>query len=347
MTILFMDGFDTYNTLYNIASGDRWNTIGVNDTFSDWNWSSSAGVKGGGALILTNTNSRLYKHLSSAHNTLVIGFWFKMATVHTTTRHFMLWMLGDANQTQATLAFNSSQQFALYRGNLATLIATGSTVIQQNRWYYIEIKINLADAGSYQLKINGVSEFSGSTDMQALASPGADWFQFFHTTAGADAGTYWIDDVYVLNTSGSAPQNDFLGPHYIYTLKPSGDNTVTGTASAGSNYQCVDETTVNLDTDYVSHSSANTDLYDIGNLSVTPASIPAVQVQSVTKKTFTGTCTARNKIKSNSTTSNGTTQSMAPEYQWWCDIFELNPDGSIAWTASAVNAAVAGIERVS
>jgi hypothetical protein len=346
MTILFMDGFDSYNDQYSMVTGNRWDNIGLSDTFSDWTWSASQGVRGGGVMLLNDTQERIYKYLGVVSNTLVTGFWFKHNTTHSTVRHFMLWQRDNAGAAQATLGFNASQQFVLYRGNLTTLIATGATVIQQNRWYYIEIKINFADAGSYSLKIDNVVEFSGSTDMQALGSSGADWFEMFHTTA--NSGTYWIDDIYVLNTDGSAPQNDFLGPHYIYTLKPSGDNTVVGTpSSGGTSFDDVDETTTNLDTDYVTHTSAGTDLFDMGNLSVTPSQISAVQTEVVTKKTNSGTCTARSKLKSNATTSNGTTQAMGPEYQWWTDIFELDPDGSIAWTASSVNSAIVGVERVS
>jgi len=347
MSLLFMDGFDTYAVAGSFLSGNRWASFGPGDGSPVHNYVPTSGVKGGPCLQMTNSFTHMYKNLSAVHNTLIVGFWFLSTTNHAGVRHFILLTRDSAatTQSQVVLAINASEQFELYRGNLVTLLAAGTTVLAQNRWYYAELKVNMADAGSYELRINGVTEFSGSTDCQALGSSGADWVRLFHN--GVDAGSYFIDDIYVSNDAGSAPQNDFLGPHYITTLKPTADNSVTGTpSSGGTNALMVDEATANLDTDYVTHSAAGTDLYDLGNLPTSPSQISAVQVTSVTKKTNSGTLTARNKLKSNATTSNGTTQGMGPEYNWWGDIFETDPDGGIAWTPSKVNAAVAGIERV-
>ena len=55
---------------------------------------------------------------------------------------------------------------------------------------------------------------------------------------------------------------------------------------------------------------------------------------------------ARTKLKSGATTSNGTTKTLVAGYQVMIDRYDTNPNGSIAWTVSALNACECGYESL-
>jgi hypothetical protein len=55
----------------------------------------------------------------------------------------------------------------------------------------------------------------------------------------------------------------------------------------------------------------------------------------------------RTKLKSGTTTADGTTRGMATSYLAYGDLYETDPDTAIAWTPSGVNAMQVGIEVVS
>jgi hypothetical protein len=56
---------------------------------------------------------------------------------------------------------------------------------------------------------------------------------------------------------------------------------------------------------------------------------------------------ARTKLKSGTTTADGTTQGIATSYLPYGDLYETDPDTAMAWTPSGVNTVQVGIEVVS
>jgi len=135
----------------------------------------------------------------------------------------------------------------------------------------------------------------------------------------------------------------------VPTLFPSGAGSSTQmTPSAGSNFQCVDETSPNGDTDYVSDSVVgHKDLYAMGNLPSTSGTIKGIQVLSYDRKDDAGTRQIKNKIKSGATEADGATVTLGTSYVYVRDIFEHDPDTGAPWTPSGVNAIEAGTEIVS
>lgn len=88
------------------------------------------------------------------------------------------------------------------------------------------------------------------------------------------------------------------------------------------------------------------DLYTYPALSVPPSAIYAVAVKAIIAKSDAGTKTVSMRMKSGSTDSAGSTSSAAPttSYGWLTSNFPLDPNGSAAWTFSALNAAQAGVK---
>lgn len=341
MALKFMDGFDCYNAAADYRTGNRWastSTLALGGT---------SGKRGGGALVSAGSAGlQAAATIGSALTEIVVGFWLFFATAPGSTQSVLRigkGAIGTA-QTQCALRMNSSRQLLLTNDDAGTILATGTTALALSTWYFIELKVKPADAGTYELRIDGVTEFSGSGDTQAEATAGADWIQFDDIVNGSDVTRY--DDVYVLDTTGSAPHNDFLGPIYIDQIVPEADNSVQGTPSAGSNFQCVDEARNNGDTDYVSFGASGIDLYDMTTLSDSPSNIYGVQIVGNFRRDDASAVTARNKMKNGATTSTGADRTTNTSYEWWADLYETNPDTAAAWTLSDINGLIAGVERV-
>ena len=157
--------------------------------------------------------------------------------------------------------------------------------------------------------MNGTSVLSGSADTQNAASSAVARVGVF-CSFGGDGNA--VDDLYVLDTSGSAPLNDFIGDCTVSCIKPqTGDGSNTGlTTSTGTDHGAlVDEFPHDTDTTYNVGSSAGLkDTYNFGNLSINK-SVYAVEASARVRKTA-GTPTAALVTRLGGTDYDGTTQSV-------------------------------------
>jgi hypothetical protein len=74
------------------------------------------------------------------------------------------------------------------------------------------------------------------------------------------------------------------------------------------------------------------DFYEISNLSFTPDIVHAVQVTMVARKDDAKARQLRTKLRSGTTTADGTTQGMATSYLPYGDLYETDPDTALACT---------------
>lgn len=216
----------------------------------------------------------------------------------------------------------------------------------QQKWNFVEGKVLISDTvGTVDLKIDGrviLTITSADTRNGGTNS----WCDMMIYDAATNSGTRFSNAV-MMNSSGSA-FNDFLGPRRIYTLFPiSGDNNWT--PSAGStNWQLVDETDNNGDTNYVESLSTGTiDMYGFQNLSTTATSIDAIAVNVAARESTS--LSARNMrvvIDSTGNVANGGTIALSTSYSIYQTVFEINPHLGGAWNVSDVNSLLAGIEVI-
>lgn len=91
------------------------------------------------------------------------------------------------------------------------------------------------------------------------------------------------------------------------------------------------------------------DLYTFPNLAITPAAIHCVSIKAYLKIATAGVRTINVQGKSSTTDSTGSLAAVQPtvSYQWYGSYFQLDPNGSIAWTAANVNAFKGGYKIAS
>ena len=157
---------------------------------------------------------------------------------------------------------------------------------------------------------------------------------------GYGSNTIYIDDIYVIDTTGSI-NNDFLGP--VQSLfKPAAADSATNTGwtpSTGTDhFAVVDERPANDDTDYVSAASTTlVDTYDCGDIGGTDV-VLCVTTKLLARKTDAGVAQLTPTIRVNGTNYDGTTVSLPDTYEYVDNHFEVSPDTGIQWTAAEVNA---------
>jgi len=262
-----------------------------------------------------------------------------------TPNQAFLTILGDNSATShLTVQFTNTTTLTVARGG--TTLAS-ATVTQRTAWgNYFEVSASIDDTvGQCIVRVNGVTviNFTGDTKNGGTNTT-------IDAVAIGDYGAYnqvcYFDDLYLCDSTGSAPYNTFLGEVRISTLSPNGAGSSTQfTPSSGANYTTVDELPYST-ADYVSGTSGQTDLYATSDLPGGAGTIYGVQTNAMVKKTDAGNISGKTAIKSGSTTYYGTTTATGTSDTTITDTRQVDPNTSTAWTSSGVNAIEIGIGAV-
>lgn len=333
--LLFIDGFDHY------ATGDltkKWQSTASGSI------GSTSGRRSGGAYV-----GSLFHYLSRAlpgsYSTLIVG----MAIKSSSTNGYALYCMNEGSTIHLCLCLNSASKLELRRGGSSgTILATSTQALVSTSFYYLELKATINDTtGSYELRINGTTEFSASgVDTRNGGTSGViDTFMLGNTASTGTGAVATYDDLYICDTSGSNNTN-FLGDCRIDTLLPTSDGTYTQfTPSTGtSHYALVDESTPNT-TDYNSDAtSGDRDSYGFPDLSsLVSQTIFGVQINAAALKTDAGARNLGTMSRLSSTNKDGSGVALGTSQAYVSEIQETDP-ASAAWTESNVNAAEFGVK---
>lgn len=252
----------------------------------------------------------------------------------------------DATNTVRTIVKVNS--VGLISVDVAGSIVMASTnALAAGAWNYIEVRaLNSATVGVLEIKVNGVTWLTvtgntrqGGGDYKAFGLGGAPGV--FTSSLAVD-----FDDFYLCNASGTT-NNTWLGDVRVDTLRPNGagSNTQLAATPAGNNWDRVNEADTDLN-DYVQSTAlGQRDTYQYSDLpAMTTPSVLGVQVVSVARKTDAGAANIKNLVKSGATVYQAAAVPLLLQANTHLSIWEVNPNGGVAWTESAVNAAEFGVE---
>lgn len=332
MALLFVDGFEArdYAIKYIAYTGGNAPTL-----------SSAVTRYGGNSLSVYHNNGyTTFTRNIPATSKVITGIAY-LPPLATT----FLYFFGDSAVTaHLNVAVTANGTVQLKRG--ATVLASSAaSAMPIGVWSYIEASATIHDTtGFFEVKVNGVTAatFNGDTK-NGGTNNSIDAVQIYLTGFNY---THYIDDFYICDDTGAAPQNTYLGEIRIHALVPDGAGSLTQmTPSTGANYAAVDDLPYSA-TDYIRGSSGQTDLYTATNLPAGTGTIFGVQANAIAKKTDAGNLSGRTKIKSGATTVNGTTTALISSDIVLTDVRALNPDTSAAWTSGDINSLEIGVEAV-
>lgn len=237
------------------------------------------------------------------------------------------------------IAMDSAGRLLIYRGNSTTLLAQSAIgQIAANTWHHLAVAVTIANSGgTVSVFVEGVEvvSYTGDTDNGGAAGVASS----FLVGTASDVQTKW-DDVVWLDTTGSAPTNAPLGPCKVERLAVASDVTTAFTRSTGSTtYTLLNDAAPDGDTSYVESGTAgDEDVLGVADLSGASGAIFAVQTRIRARRTDAAAVSLIPSVASGGSSADGATRSLGSSYAEFADLFPVNPNGSVAWTNTSVNA---------
>lgn len=300
------------------------------------------------ALDFNAYTSLISRAIEGTEATMFASFASKLGTLPTSNVNVRpLFEFRENATVHVSLHVNASGALLVYRGALTTLLGTAPAVYTAGNWKWVQIKVVIHDT-------TGSVEIRDASGTVLLALTGIDTRNggsgFCNTIAmgSANAIGCYHDDLHVWDSTGSICNtftNDTRVDHEVAT---GAGNSAQFTASAGANWECVDEQPVNT-TDYVESSTVgHKDTYAFGDIAHAPPSIFAVVVTAFGIKSDAGARSLKTVVRSGGTDyadAAGTTLEEG-SYKRAVSVRETDPNTAAAWTVSGVNAAEFGFENV-
>lgn len=339
----------TYGGLYDSEdTGDTWEQkyptlrfpalINITDQgkFSD----SSIELKGAWQ------GGQLGKVISITGNVFMFQGWVKFLDLS----HFGRWFLASndsGNDKCFGIDYDSNGGFDISDSNGGVVGSTEEGIVEEDIWYYLEIKATIAGGTNGQLliKIDGTAVFNESDLDLSTTETDVDYFEI-----GNDIE---ISELLVLDGSGTK-NNDLLGikarfKHYLPDATTA-QNQWSGQGHEGPTYECIDEALYaghDGDTRYLEASAGGQiSRFEVEDFDTEEVTIKAVVVTSVMRKSDSGDCFAEAFLYSNGERGDGTQRTLNEEYTSYQDIYESNPDGDGNFTSSVVDDLQVGVDSL-
>jgi len=349
MALIGYEGFDYWSTTpatdflvvpfstgFGGTSGGIWTLNGAS-------WTKVAGALAGSG-VKSAGNQQANLSFTTNYTTLIFGMRY------TTSGSFaaindILAFLDTTATAQCGLSINTSGKLIVWRGTNATVLATGTTVLTTSTTYFIEMSATINNTtGAFTVNLNGTQELTATgQNTRQSANNFTNGVQLRITTTNPV-----YDDLYVCDTTGSAPTNTFLGNAQTQTLFATGTNSAAFTPNASTNLSQIQETGFDGDTTYnISTASGTIDKFTHGPMTNNPTTIFAVDVCAYMRKDDVTQRSARTKLSSGVTSQDGATVNPIPgSYRSIRDSYVTDPNTGVAWLGPAANATLIGYEQV-
>jgi hypothetical protein len=351
MALLGFEGFDGIGGAADLILGPLNSVLGGQSPAIN---TSHARLGAGNCLALsggTGPGMILLRALGKSINSAIVG----AALITISGQSF----IGLFNGTTCQVSFSSDASGVLrvYRGlpSNGVLLAVASQVVIASIYNFFELQatIGTGTSGSIVARVNSNPVVTlVSVNASADGTPTTNQVGFGTTATSIGTTSGYLDDIYLLDLSGAAPYNTFLGDVHVTTLFPSADVGTAGwTPSSGvvnSNWQEVSETAMDSDTSYnISALAGQTDQFATAGLTLTPSLVFGVQVKLAARLDNAGADQIAAVVTSNSIQQIGAPLNLLTNYSYVDQIFLADPNTAVAWTAAGVNAASFGYTRVS
>lgn len=301
-----------------------------------------------GVRSINLNNGRMQTPSLGVQNTWIVGMGIRITGVITCQVRFFT---GATEQCRFEVENNGSglPRWKLMRG--ATLIAT-SPAFALSQWFFFEFKVDVLTSGAtYELRQNEVSILSGSgANLANSGANGADSIGWGYQASG----TMQVDDVYILDTTGSSPQNTFLGDVVAVHVLPAAEGHQNDfTPSTGTNNAALvdDPETAASSADYnSSDTNAQEDYYTFANMPATGlGTIYGIRISGSWAMASTGSRVARYRYWDGATefTLGNNVSAATTSLVELPQISQVNPNTGVAWTKTEIDNAEFGVEVVS
>jgi hypothetical protein len=341
MALLFFDSFDHYGDGGDLVGLGKWDSTGSTSGAATNVLARTGGFAARWA-VTGDTISKAYP----ASGGIVVGFALQLAATVTTPANDLL-QVREGTTVHLALSLTTGNVFTIKRG--ATVLATGTTALALDNWYYIELKATIHDTtGSYEVRIDTVAELTASGVDTRNGGATGQWDRV--RIAGQISGNFcYVDDFYLCDTSGSAPRNTFLGPVKVEALLPLTDAVAAGsnaglTPSTGTDHGALVDETVPNTTDYNSASSVGAkDTYHYPSLTLT-GTIVGIQTNLYVAKSDATARQVCAVVRAGGVDYDGANVSPLTTFSYLSEVRAQNPNTGTEWTTSDITSLEAGMK---
>lgn len=325
MTLLTTEGFETR------AAKDGW-------AFNVSNY--VAGRYGG-----TSSGMSASYALPAPTDVVVTGFALFLPVASTVRTFLDIYDAGSSNP-ELRLQLRGDRYIDFIRGTSAVAGSTSAPVGGGGDWIWIEVKVRANDVtGFLEIKVNGTVVLSYVGDTAGQSGPGAGLGITRLEYSAANAAP--IDDIYVLDTAGPGPYNDYLGEVQVETLVPNGNGAssqfVGSDGNSVDNYLLVDELPA-VDTDRVESSTlGHRDLYQFTDPAAGVGEVLAVMPCVAVSKTVAGPASIK-LVERLGGTDRVSAAKPVLNLGWRTSAPSVTDPNGAAWTPANVAAAQFGVE---
>lgn len=346
MALRFIDSFDHY-VVGSILSKYE---AGGDNTLST---AFSSGRFGGSAMRVTSPIQGVIKVMDS-QATWVAGAAFNFSTFTSGSPGndtIQLFRFEDGGTPQIGLRLaNRAGNLFIQHGSGSTMASSTDVPISLGTWYFIEFKVTIHNStGVAEVRINGDVHpeltLSG-VDTQNSGNATADRLRLAGVNTFFTSTDYKMDDLYVLDGTGSSPSNTYLGDVRIEMLLPDGNGNSSqflgSDANSTDNYLLVDDATPDSDTTYVeSDTVSEKDTYTYADMDTSAGTVYGIQVVPMAKKTDASSRKFKPVTRLSGTEVDGTERTLTTSYLYFPEVQEAKPGGG-AWSITDVNNAEFG-----
>ena len=255
----------------------------------------------------------------------------------------------DSTTVQCYLQNDGTNHLQL-KNTSGTVLATSSKIVFDGLWHYVEFAITInSSTGSSVCNVDGVQQWNvSSVNTRAGGSSNnyANNFYFYATTTNVNV---YVDNLVIMDGTGST-FNAFQGEMRVAAVLPNAAGTYSNwTASAGSNYACVNQNAPGDDGDTTYVSSSTTSQLDSYNFTdVSAGSVLSVLATIIARKDDVSSRTISITARESGTDYVGSNVgTLTASYQPFTQRWDTNDPAGSAWTLSNFNSCEFGIKMVS
>jgi hypothetical protein len=283
--------------------------------------------------------------------TVIVGFWVYPNAALPSTDYVCTFYDATAGAIQVALRVSSTGVLQFYLGSgTGTTIgpASAAGMIVQNQGAYIEAKVTIsATVGFVECRVNGTTVITtaATQNTKSTANTFVNAFQFRGFTNPG-----FVDDWYMLDTTGASPFNTYLGPLQVRGDAPSaasavgGRNAWTPTNPTNVNYTNVGNIPA-VATKYNADGTAGDyDMFKFPALPANTLTVLAVDEWALLLLDSAGARTVELNAYSNGTDSPTAAFTPGTTAAYSNQVSTLDPHTSAAWTVANAGAAELGVK---
>jgi hypothetical protein len=316
------------------ASAADFNTVYGNSGTAPNTYNTAGGRWGTGSVQFSNVRDFI-KSFPVGLASWAFGFVVDFASFPGTSQ----WVyLREAGTTHLDLRFDGSGHITVTRNG--TLLGTGTTALIVGTSYAIQLKFTISDTvGTLDLYVDDVLQFSlTGLDTKNGGTGLVDQFRF---GISGNAFTANLSELYINDTTGSAPNNTVWGSYRIQPRRATAaGNYAQWTPLSSTNVSNIDDTQGNDgDTTYNSDSTpGHRDSFQFGAITPAGGTIPAIMHRIVARKDDAGVRTIAPMQRQGGTDYDGTSQNLTTTYVHYTEVIETNPATAAAYTVAEMRA---------